>query len=141
MPNAKVKPTLVLADDHIGMLNKVVEILGEEVRILAKVQDGYSAVRAAQDFNPDLLVLDIAMPKLNGIEAARELRRRGLATKIIFLTVQEDLDYLKAAQEIGAGYVLKPRMSTDLIVAVREALMGRMFVSSTLTAVVPAKAE
>jgi DNA-binding NarL/FixJ family response regulator len=69
------------------------------------------------------------------------LRRRGLATKIIFLTVQEDLDYLKAAQEIGAGYVLKPRMSTDLIVAVREALMGRMFVSSTLTAVVPAKAE
>ena len=136
-----VKPTLVLADDHIGMLNKVVEILGEEFRIVAKVHDGHAAVRATLDFHPDILVLDIAMPKLNGIEAARELRSRGIDTKIIFLTVQEDLDYLKAALQIGASYVLKPRMSSDLILAVRETLQGRKFVSAVLTEVVSDKTE
>lgn len=141
MATHNVKPTLVLADDHVGMLNKVVEILGEEVRILAKVQDGHAAVRATLEFKPDVLVLDIAMPKLNGIEAARQLRSRGVATKIIFLTVQEDLDYLRAALQIGASYVLKPRMNTDLVVAVRETLMGRKFVSAVLTEVISDKTQ
>src|SRR6266478_1699719 len=99
------KPTVVLADDHLGMLDKVTEVLGEEVRIVARVRDGISSVRATQELMPDILLLDVAMPELNGIEAAREVRRCGLASSIIFLTVQHDADYIQIAREIGASYV------------------------------------
>jgi DNA-binding NarL/FixJ family response regulator len=73
---------------------------------------------------------------LNGIEAAREVRRCGLATNIIFLTVQHDTEYIQIAREIGASYVLKSRMSTDLLLAIHETLAGRIFASSTGSAVV-----
>jgi DNA-binding NarL/FixJ family response regulator len=75
------------------------------------------------------LVLDIAMPGLDGIQAAREVRRLTLAARLIFLTVQEDADYMRAAHDLGASYVLKHRMHIDLPVAMKEALAGRMFVS------------
>jgi DNA-binding NarL/FixJ family response regulator len=128
------KPTVVLADDHLGMLAKVTEILGEEVRILARVRDGISSVRATREFKPDILLLDVAMPELNGIEAAREVRRCGLATSIIFLTVQHDADYIQIARGIGASYVLKSKMHTDLLHAIQEALVGRIFASSSAPA-------
>jgi len=124
------KPTVVLADDHLGMLDKVTEILGEEVRIVARVRDGISSVHAAREFKPDILLLDVAMPGLNGIEAAREVRRFGLASSIIFLTVQHDADYIQISREMGASYVLKSKMNTDLLVAIQEALAGRIFASS-----------
>jgi DNA-binding NarL/FixJ family response regulator len=128
------KPTVVLADDHLGMLDKVTEVLGKEVRIVARVRDGISSVRATQELKPDILLLDVAMPGLNGIEAAREVRRRGLASRIIFLTVQHDADYIQIAREIGASYVLKSKMHTDLLVAIQEALVGRIFTSSSAPA-------
>jgi DNA-binding NarL/FixJ family response regulator len=129
------KPTVVLADDHLAMLDKAAEILGEEVRIVAKVRDGISSVRATQEFKPDILVLDVAMPGLNGIEAAREVRRCGLASSIIFLTVQHDADYVQVARELGANYVLKSKMNSDLLLAIQEALVGRFFASSSSPAV------
>jgi len=130
------KPSVVLADDHIGMLKKIEEILGEQVRVICKVGDGTAAIEAALKHKPDILLLDVAMPKCNGIQAARDLRRRGSVCRIIFLTVQEDADYVHAATEMSACYVLKTKMYTDLSLAIRESLNGGRFVSA-LSAPVP----
>jgi DNA-binding NarL/FixJ family response regulator len=123
------KATVILADDHPGMIDKVAEIIGQECTILAKVGDGIASVEAAIRYQPDIIVLDIAMPKLSGIQAARELKKLGLRTKVIFLTVQEDADCIEAANDLGASFVLKPKMYPDLIYAIRETLLGNRFVS------------
>ena len=81
------------------------------------------------------------MPKLSGIQAARELKRLGLKTKVIFLTVQEDADCMEAACELGASFVLKPKMYPDLIHAVRETLLGNRFVSLLSTQVPSSQSE
>jgi len=123
------KPTIVLADDHSGMLSKVSEVLGEDFTIVAKVGDGRASIEAAIEFVPDILILDIAMPNMDGIQAAREIQRRQLKSKIIFLTVQEDADYVQTAHEMGASFVLKPKLHTDLLIAIKEVLRGKRFVS------------
>jgi DNA-binding NarL/FixJ family response regulator len=123
------RPTVVLADDHEGVLSRVREILSTDFTILAAVNDGSEVPLVALKHKPDILVLDIAMPGLDGIQAAREVRRLALPSKLIFLTVQEDADYVQAAQALGASYVLKPRMHIDLPLAIQESLAGRMFVS------------
>jgi DNA-binding NarL/FixJ family response regulator len=123
------KPTVVLADDHPRVLSTVGEILANEFDILAGVSDGIKVVQAALKYKPDILVLDIAMPGLDGIQAAREVKRLTLPARLIFLTVQEDPDYVRAAHDLGASYVLKHRMHIDLPHAIKETLAGRMFVS------------
>jgi two-component system, NarL family, response regulator DegU len=123
------KPKVVLADDHPGMLNRVVGFLSDSCNIVATVSDGAQAVQAALEHNPDIIVLDITMPQVDGMQAAREIRRIGLNTKIIFLTVQEDADYVETARTMGASYVLKPRLHVDLLAAMKEVAAGRMFVS------------
>lgn len=130
MATLSKKPSVVLADDHHGMMKKIVEILGQDVLIVCEASDGMSAIEAALKYNPDILVLDITMPKCNGLQAAYEVRRRGSACKIIFLTVQEDIDYVEAAAGIGAGYVLKAKMCTDLPLAIRKTLSGGIFISA-----------
>jgi DNA-binding NarL/FixJ family response regulator len=125
------RPTVVLADDHPRVLSRVGELLANECDVVAGVSDGIKAVQAALKYKPDIVVLDIAMPGLDGIQAGRELRRLTLPmpARLIFLTVQEDADYIRAAHELGASYVVKRRMHIDLLLAVKEALAGRMFVS------------
>ena len=123
------KPTVILADDHGAMLVRTQQILADEFRILATASDGLQAVRAAVKSPPDILVLDIGMPGLDGIQVGREIRRLGFDCKIVFLTVQEDDDYVDAARSLNASYVLKPRMHTDLLTAIEETLAGRIFVS------------
>jgi len=120
------RATVVLADDHPAILNRVSSILREEFEIVSSVGDGKTLIEVTELFRPDVVVLDIAMPELNGIHAAREIRRLGIPSRIIFLTVQEDADYIQVATEIGASYVLKARMHTDLLPAIREALDGRL---------------
>jgi len=94
------------------------------------VGDGKALVQAAMRMNPDVIVTDISMPILNGIEAANTLRNFGSTSRIIFLTIHQDLDYVKACFDAGAlAYVSKPRMSADLLSAIQEALMGHSFVS------------
>ena len=132
------KPTVVLADDHPRVLRAVGEILASEFDILAGVSDGIKVVQAALKFKPDILVLDIAMPGLDGIQAAREVRRLSLPARLVFLTIQEDADYMQAAHELGASYVLKHRMHIDLAVAIKETLAGRIFVSPRLVSTHPA---
>lgn len=120
---------VLLADDHVRVLASVEDLLRIDFRIVAAVTDGRSALEAAKRLHPDLVVLDITMRGLNGLQAAQELRRLGSTAKILFLTVHEDEEYIAAARTHGDGYVLKSRMRSDLRHAIDEALAGRFFVS------------
>jgi DNA-binding NarL/FixJ family response regulator len=94
------------------------------------VGDGESLIENAGKLQPDVIVTDISMPKLNGIEAANRLRESGSTSKVVFLTVHADPDFVQAALKTGGlAYVSKSRISTDFLVAIREALAGRIFVS------------
>jgi DNA-binding NarL/FixJ family response regulator len=123
-------PRVLLADDLPEMLQKVTQLLQDDFDVVGSAQNGQEAIEAAKPLNPDLLVLDISMPILDGIQAASRLRGLGCKAKVIFLTVHEDRDYVEAAFSVGAlGYVLKSRVATDLIPAVQEALLGHKFTS------------
>jgi DNA-binding NarL/FixJ family response regulator len=127
------KIRVVLADDHQQMMASVRQTLGEEFEVVGAVEDGKQAVNAVLTLNPDVLVIDISMPVLNGLQAAKQLQTADCRAKIIFLTIYEGRDFLDAAFSAGAsGYVNKARLSTDLIPAVHEALSGRIFISASL---------
>jgi DNA-binding NarL/FixJ family response regulator len=121
--------TVVLADDHDGIMRKVSDLLPDEFNIVAAVSDGAKAIEAALEFNPDIFILDICMPEFGGIQVAHEIKRLGLSGKCVFLTIQEDADYIEAARAIGASYVLKSRMHADLPLALEDTLAGRIFIS------------
>jgi len=124
------RPRILLADDHVGMLANASDILQNQFEIVGTVRDGRAAVNAACELKPDLVVLDIMMPELDGFHAAKELRRRGSVAKVVFLTVQEDEDYVAAALDSGGhAYVLKSRMYSDLVKAIATALDGGIFIS------------
>ena len=123
------KLKVLLADDHVRVLASVEDLLRTDFRIVAAVTDGRSALEAAKKLHPDIVVLDITMPGLDGLHVAQELRRFGSTAKILFLTVHEDEGYIAAARTYGDGYVLKSRMRSDLRHAIDEALAGRFFVS------------
>lgn len=125
----ETKPKIVLADDHPAILEEVSRLLRAEFDVVATVHDGSSAVQAVVNLNPEAIVLDIAMPGLDGIDAARQLRKMGYMSRVVFLTVYRDPDYLEIAAEMDASYVLKSRMRSDLPIAIRQALAGRQFVS------------
>lgn len=112
------------------MLKTVSDILTPHFDVVAAVTDGRAALNAAALENPDVALLDIAMPVLDGIQAAREITHRTARTKIVFLTGLEDDDYVSEALTMGAqGYVFKRRMQSDLVPAVNLALNGHFFVS------------
>ena len=121
---------ILLADDSPSMLQAARLILEPEFQIVGTVDDGEAVVEAMQSLEPDVLILDISMGLMNGLEAARLLTRIGSKAKIVFLTVHKDQEFVEEAFSAGAmGYVIKPRLGTDLLIAVREALMGHTFVS------------
>jgi DNA-binding NarL/FixJ family response regulator len=123
---------VLLADDHPDVLEKVKQLLDSKYEIVGTVSDGQSLVTACAQLKPDVLVIDITMPVLNGIEAALRLKDDGCESKIIFLTVHEDPDYVRACLAAGAfGYVFKARMSSDLPHAIQETVAGRIFISAT----------
>lgn len=124
---------ILLADNHKGMREQVESLLWRDVEILGSFEDGQSLVMAAARLKPDLCVLDISMPILNGLEAAHRLMGQGLTSKIIFFTVHEDSDFLQAALRAGAsGYVIKRCLATDLREAVKQVLAGNPFISPVL---------
>ncbi len=124
------RPRVLLADDHDFFLNRVTSVLKSDFELVGTVNDGRSLVREAQRLRPDLIVLDIAMPVLNGIEAAREIHAAFPAIRLVFLTVHADPEYVRACfAEGGLGYVKKSRLGRDLIPAINEALSGRSFIS------------
>ena len=131
MTTSAPKPRIILADDYRPMLEEVSRLLEPEFEIVAAVSDGALAVAAVSDLKPDAVLLDIHMPGTSGIEAAQQLRHLGSSARIIFLTIEKDPEYLRLATALSASYVVKSRMRRDLIIAVKEALAGRLFVSST----------
>jgi DNA-binding NarL/FixJ family response regulator len=121
---------VVLADDLPSVLHVVEKLLEGSFEIVGTAVNGRFALDRVQALDPDVVVLDISMPEMSGIEVARELQARGSRTKIVFLTVHEDTDILATCQEAGGlGYVVKVMMHTDLLPAMNAALGGRTFVS------------
>jgi DNA-binding NarL/FixJ family response regulator len=121
---------VLLADDLTPLLHAVAKLLAGSFEIVGMVSDGQAALDATLALSPDLVVLDISMPGLSGIEVARELQKRHNKAKIVFLTVHEDADILATCFAAGGlGYVVKVLMETDLIPAMNDALAGRQFVS------------
>ena len=124
-------PTRILvADDHSAVLESLVPILESQFTVVGTASDGKAAVEAEEKLRPDVVVLDISMPAMSGIDAARQMRRGGSKASIVFLTVHQDADILATAMRAGGlGYVVKTRLKTDLVLAITEAMEGRGFVS------------
>ena len=124
---------VLVADDHAAILDSVVKLLSPEFDVVAIVRDGQAVLEAAAATKPDVLVLDISMPILSGIEAATILKKTGSNGKIVFLTVHEDPDFVRAAHDAGAlGFVIKQRMTSDLPTAIHQAVKGKCFTSPTV---------
>jgi DNA-binding NarL/FixJ family response regulator len=133
MTCTEARPRILLADDHAAALEQAQRLLCEQNEIAGTVADGLEALEAASKLEPDVIVLDISMPSLGGFETARRLKRAGCKSRIVFLTVWEDPDFVREAMAIGAhAYVVKSRLASDLMTAVSEALAGRRFVSPNL---------
>lgn len=127
------RPRLILADDHPDVLEAVVRLLRHDSDIVSTVTDGVAALDAVIALQPDLLILDISMPGLTGIEVARRLSSGGSTVRIIFLTVIEDAEFARASlAEGGSAYVVKSRLGTDLRHAIREVTAGHTFISPSL---------
>jgi DNA-binding NarL/FixJ family response regulator len=128
------KLRVLLADDHPNVLRMVENILEPMFEVVGKVADGKSLLEAAGKLDPDLVVTDISMPILNGIEAVKNLKESGSRAKVVFLTVHADFEFVKACFEAGAsGCVWKPQLVPDLFFAIRAAVAEHSFTSPNLT--------
>jgi len=124
-----MKPRILLADDHKIVLDGLRSLLAPDFDIVGAAADGRQLIQLAQTLKPDVIVADISMPLLNGIDAARQLP----GVKFVFLTMHPDPSYLLRALQAGAlGYVLKHAASEDLTTAIRHALRGESYVSPGL---------
>lgn len=127
-------PRILLADDHGPMIERVRTLLQSDFEIVGDVDNGLELVSEAGRLEPDLIVLDISMPGLSGIEAVHELREAGSAARFVFLTVHERVEFVHACLSEGAfGYVVKSRITLDLVPAIVDALAGRRFISPPIS--------
>lgn len=123
-----------MVDDNAAMLRRIAKLLAADCEVVGAMSDGRQALEAAEKLTPDVLVLDISMPVMNGIETAKRLRQANSKTRIVFLTVHDDPEYVREAMGTGAtGYVIKPRIVSDLLVAISEVCADRTFVSPLLS--------
>src|SRR2546421_7902646 len=116
---------VLIADDHPTVLEHVTDMVSTEYEVVAAVSDGLAAVDAAVVLQPDVVILDVSMPVLNGLEVAARLIDGQHVPRIVFLTVHEDPEFLEAARNVGAhGYVVKRTITGDLLPAIRVVLSG-----------------
>src|SRR5438046_8962576 len=131
-----LSPTRILIADEFKDLRRQVLLLFKtrpEWQVVAEAADGLEAIQKAEELKPDLTVLDIGLPKLNGIEAARRIRQLSPSSKIVFLSQDNDPDVVQAALGTGAqGYVYKTDVRTDFLPAIQAAMRDRQFVSRSL---------
>jgi DNA-binding NarL/FixJ family response regulator len=124
------KLRVMLADDHHLVAEGLRSLLEPHFDVVAIVSDGRELLAAAKTLKPDVVVLDISMPSLNGIEAARQIRAWNCPTKVIILTMHREVTYAVRALEAGAsGFLLKHSAASELITAIREALDGRTYIT------------
>jgi len=126
---------MLLVDDNKHFRQLVFLMLQKKpgVHVIGQAADGLEGVQKAENLKPDLVLLDIGLPKLDGINASRLIRKRSPQSKIVFLTVEIDLDVVNAALDAGAlGYIIKSRTQSDLMQALEAVLEGKQFVSSGL---------
>ena len=124
------KPRVLLADDHALLLGAFEKLLAEECEIVGQVGDGRALVEAAEALKPEVIVLDIAMPLLNGLEAGRQIKHKLPSVKRVFLTMNEDPDLAAEAFRAGAsGYLLKRSAASELMSAIREVMRARMYIT------------
>ena len=131
-------PTVLIADDHAIVAEGLRLLLKGHCDLVGTVADGPSLVEAALELRPDIIVADISMPGFDGIEAVRRLRAKGLASKVIMLTMYADADVAQEALASGANaYVIKHSAGEELLAAIRDVLAGRTFVTAWLSEVRP----
>ena len=127
------RPRVVIADDHLLVLEGLRKILEPECEIVSMVEDGRSLLKVAAELKPDVVLMDVSMPLLNGVEAARILKETVPDTRLIFVTMHADATYVAGAFRAGAsGYVLKRCASKELVFAIQEVLKGRMYITPLL---------
>ncbi len=126
-------PTVLMADDHALVAEGIGKLLEGHFELAGKFVDGYALVRAARELQPDLILADISMPNMSGIEAARQILRENPEARIIFITQHTDPQYVREAIRAGAlGYVIKQSASSELLTALQWALEGRMYISPAI---------
>ncbi len=124
------RPRVLLADDHALMLDGFSNLLQPKYAVVGTVEDGKALVEAAVRLTPDLIILDITMPILNGVDAAREIRKRLPQVKLLFVTMHTSPTYLQAALEAGAnGYALKSSGRNEILAAVEKVLGGSRYIA------------
>ena len=127
-------PRVLLADDHALLLGAFEKLLAAECEIVGQASDGRALVAAAEKLKPDVIVLDIAMPLLNGLEAGRQIKRKLRDVKLVFLTMNEDPELAAEAFRSGASaYLLKRSAASELTTAIREVMNGRSYVTPLIT--------
>jgi DNA-binding NarL/FixJ family response regulator len=127
------RPKVLLADDHLLVAEALKSLLSPEFDLVGVVEDGRALVEAAQRLRPDVIVSDVTMPHLNGIDAMVRLREDGNRVPVVFLTMHRDVSFARRALDAGAsGFVLKHSASIELIAALRAALAGRTYITPQL---------
>ena len=130
-----MQPRILIADDHKMFSQGLASLLEDEFALVGIVEDGKALIEQATLLNPDVIVVDISMPVLNGLDAIRKLKQTESEAKIVFLTMHADPRLLSEALRCGAGgYVLKQSAGEDLVFAIREVLAGRRYITPTIAA-------
>jgi DNA-binding NarL/FixJ family response regulator len=131
-------PTLrvLVVEDYAPFLQYIASILAgtDDLQVICEASDGLEAVHKAEELKPDLILIDIGLPTLNGIEAARQIRQLCPESKIVFVSQESDADIVQEALSLGAlGYVVKIMAGTELLTAIKAVCAGRLFVSGGLS--------
>jgi DNA-binding NarL/FixJ family response regulator len=127
------RPRVLLADDHRLVSEGLKSLLTEDFDIVGMVEDGHALVASAKELHPDVIVADISMPHLNGIDAIAQLKKSNASVKVILLTMHQDPAYARRAFEAGAvGFVVKHSAPAEIVMAIHAALKGQTFITPAL---------